>query len=305
MENSKPIEKPKVLVLAGPTAVGKTKYALALAGTMDFEIVGCDSMQLYKYMDIGSAKPTKEEMASVPHHLVDCIDPKESFSAARYRELALLAIGDITARGKIPLVTGGTGLYLNAILFDMDFGPGERDEEYRKELQAYAEEKGAEALWQRLKEADEDSAHRIHPNNIKRVIRALEAAEREGRPLSDFDRVTKRNEEYDFLLLGLTRDRDELYRRIDQRVDILLEQGLEEEIKELMAKGFTSSDIAMKGIGYKELLDYFAGAYDREEALRLIKRNTRHLAKRQVTWFKRYEDMVWYNLTRKSFTRRR
>lgn len=285
----------KILVLAGPTAAGKTAASISLAQHCDAEIVSCDSMQLYKYMDIGSAKPTAKQRADVPHHLIDCIDPREPFSVARYQELARKAIAEIHTRGKLPLVTGGTGLYLNSLLYDMDFGPTPRKDAYRAELEAYAQEHGADALHERLAKADPRSAERIHPHNVKRVIRALEAAEKEARPLADFASVEKRTADYEALLLGLTWDREELYRRIDDRVDQLFAAGLEKEVRGLMERGFSSDDIAMKGIGYKELLDHFAGEYDRAEAVRLIKRNTRHYAKRQFTWFRRYEDMTWYN----------
>ena len=289
------MEKPTILVIAGPTAAGKTAVSIAMAKRYGGEIVSCDSMQLYKYMTIGSAKPTKEEMGDVPHHMIDVIDPREEFSVAVYQEMAREAIDGILRRGRLPVICGGTGLYLNALLYDMDFGPSRRDDAYRQELEAFAEEHGNEALHQRLQEADPAAAERIHPNNRKRVIRALEAAECDGRPLAAFEQVRRKSDSYNAKLLGVTWDRPVLYERIDRRVDRMIEDGLVEEVRSLMGMGFTSDDIAMKGIGYKELLDHFAGAYPFDEAVRLIKRNTRHYAKRQLTWFRRYEEMAWFN----------
>lgn len=289
------MEKPEILVIAGPTASGKTAVAVEAAKRFDAEIISCDSMQLYRFMDIGSAKPSQEELAAVPHHLIGVIDPKEPFSAAVYQKLAKQAIADVLGRGRLPIVCGGTGLYLNAILYEMDFGPSRRDEAYREELAAFAQSHGEQALFDRLVKADPAAAERIHPHNVKRVIRALEAAELDRRPLAAFENVKKQCDSYTFRMIGLTWDRPVLYSRIDERVDKMLAAGLEEEVRGLLVKGFTSADISMKGIGYKELLDCFAGLYPREEAVRLIKRNTRHLAKRQMTWFRRYPEMTWFN----------
>ena len=289
------MNKPEILVIAGPTAAGKTAVSIAMAKRYGGEVVSCDSMQLYKYMDIGSAKPSPEEMDGVPHHMIDVIDPREDFSVAVYQEMAKAAIADILERGRLPVICGGTGLYLNALLYEMDFGPSRRDSDYRRDLEKLAEEKGEKALHARLAAVDPASAERIHPHNIKRVIRALEAAELDGRPLTAFENVRKRSDAYTARLLGVTWDRPVLYRRIDERVDRMLAAGLEKEVRGLMARGFTSDDIAMKGIGYKELIDHFNGLYPYDEAVRLIKRNTRHYAKRQLTWFRKYEDMVWFN----------
>ena len=287
--------RPDILVVAGPTAAGKTAVSIAMAKRYGGEVVSCDSMQLYKYMDIGSAKPTAEEMDGVPHHMVGVIDPREPFSVAVYQEMAKAVIADIASRGKLPVICGGTGLYLNALLYEMDFGPSRRDDTYRRELEAFADKEGNEALHARLESVDPAAAARIHPNNRKRVIRALEAAELDGKPLDAFESVRRKSDSYHARMLGITWDRPTLYQRIDDRVDQMLADGLVEEVRGLMDMGFTSDDIAMKGIGYKELLDCFAGLYPMEEAVRLIKRNTRHYAKRQLTWFKRYEEMVWFN----------
>ena len=286
----------KIIVIAGPTAVGKTDVAIGVARALGTEIVSCDSMQLYKYMDIGSAKPTAEERALAKHHLVDIIDPREPFSVAVYRDMADKCISEITARGMTPIVSGGTGLYLDSLLFDLDFGGDEgADDKRREELYAFAEEQGNEALFDKLRSLDPAAAERIHPNNVKRVIRAIEAAEK-GEPLSSFEGVSGREMRREAVLIGLKRDRQQLYDRIDRRVDIMMEKGLADEVKGLLDMGMTSSDISMKGIGYKELLDCFSGLYDEEEAVRLIKRNSRRYAKRQMTWFNRYKTMEWFDV---------
>ena len=285
-----------IVVICGPTAVGKTAYAIRAAQALDGEIVSCDSMQLYKYMDIGSAKPTPEERAAVLHYLVDEIDPAEEFSVAKFQKLARDAIETIFRKGKLPVIAGGTGLYVNSILYDMDFSAPPKESGYREELYAIAEEQGPEALHARLMEADPEAAGRIHPNNIKKVVRAIEAAE-EGTPVRNFRTDLKKTEAYRAVVVVLTRDREELYDRINRRVDILMEMGLLDEVKGLLARGLTADDISMKGIGYKELIGYLEGKYDLPEAVRLIKRNTRHLAKRQMTWFRRLEDAKWFDIS--------
>lgn len=287
-----------IIVVAGPTAVGKTEYAIKLAQSLDGEIVSCDSMQLYKYMDIGSAKPTAEEQAQVKHYLVDEIDPREPFSVVEYQKGAAAAIAEIHAKGKPAIISGGTGLYLNSLLYEMDFGaPPSGDDSYRKELEAFAAENGPEQLHARLAEKDPDAAQRIHPNNIKKVIRALEAIETGGEGLKPFDAVKKENPLYRPFLIGLTRDRAELYDRINRRVDILMEQGLLQEVQGLFDMGLTEAHISMKGIGYKELIQYLQGEYTLEEAVDKVKQNTRHYAKRQLTWFRRYDNMQWFDLS--------
>lgn len=285
----------KILVLAGQTAVGKTEYAIDLALDFDAEIVSCDSMQIYKYMDIGSAKPTPEEMEKVPHHLVDFADPREDYSVAKYCKLAKEAIAGIFSRGKLPLITGGTGLYINSLIYDMDFGGEIGDPAFRKSMQEVAASKGPLALHAMLKEKDPAAAERLHPNNVKRVIRALEACEMGG-SIADFSRAKKKTSDYDVIMMGLFRNRAELYDRINRRVDILMDKGLVTEVKGLMDMGLSASDISMKGIGYKEIIDYLEGNCTLEEAVDTIKKNTRHYAKRQMTWLRGYEDMKWFDL---------
>ena len=286
----------KIIAVCGPTAVGKTKYAIEAAKAFGGEVVSCDSMQLYKYMDIGSAKPTAEELSQVPHHLVDLIDPADAFSVAEYQKLAREAIEDIFTRGKVPVIAGGTGLYLNSILYDMDFSNAKQDQNLRLQLEKEAEEFGPEYLHNKLRELDSEAASRIHPNNIKKVVRAIEGA-LSGDNIKDFKECNTKVKDFERILIGLTRDREELYDRINLRVDLLVEQGLFDEVKGLLDKGLTESDISMKGIGYKEIIGYFNGKYTEEEAIDLIKKNTRHLAKRQITWFKRYEDIHWIDIS--------
>ena len=286
----------KLIAVAGPTAVGKTKYAIETAKAFNGEIVSCDSMQLYKYMNIGSAKPTPEEQAEVKHWLVDEIDPKEPFSVARYAQMAKAAIEDIFSRGKTPVIEGGTGLYLNSLLYEMDFSGASVDTELRDTLLNEAELFGPEYIYNKLKEADPKAAERIHPNNVKKVIRALEGAI-SGKNIVDFKNCQEKCKDYDTILIGLTRNRPELYDRINQRVDIMIEEGLFHEVEELLEMGLDESDISMKGIGYKEIIGYFDGLYGQKEAIELTKKNSRHLAKRQLTWFRRYEDTKWFNLS--------
>ena len=286
----------EIIVICGPTAVGKTEYAIRTALHVGGEIVSCDSMQLYKFMDIGSAKPTAEEQSRVKHYLVDQIDPSEPFSAARYQSLAKAAIEEIFSKGKIPVIAGGTGLYLNALLYDMDFSATPADEEFRSKLYEEAEKSGPEAVYEKLKRLDPAAASRIHPNNVKKVIRAIEAAAH-GEKVKDFSKDLIPCNEYEARLIGLTRDRQELYARINRRVDILMEAGLVDEVRGLLDRGLTEDDISMKGIGYKEIIGYLSGRYDLETAVDLVKKNTRHYAKRQMTWFKRYKNMKWFDIS--------
>ena len=286
-----------VIFIAGPTAVGKTKYAIEIAREFEGEIISADSMQIYQYMDIGSAKPTKEELAQAKHYLVGEIDPRDEFSVAEYQILAKKYIETVFQRDKTPVVSGGTGLYLNSLLYDMNFSVMPRQADFRKRLEEEAEQYGAEHVHNRLKALDAAAAERIHPNNLKKVIRAIEVFETTGEGIREFQESFVPTRDYGCILIGLTRDREELYRRIDERVDQLIKLGLVGEIEGLLEKGLTENSISMKGIGYKEIISYLHGAYDLEEAIRLVKRNTRHYAKRQLTWLRRYPDMLWFNLS--------
>ena len=290
----------RIVVIAGPTASGKTAFAIEVAKRYNGEIVSCDSMQLYRYMDIGSAKPTPEERSQAVHHLIDCVDPLApdgSFSVAKYAAMAEDAIRDISRRGRLPIVCGGTGLYLNAILYTMDFADTPSDPAFRARLDRIAEEEGPEALHQMLQAKDPEAAERIHPNNVKKVIRALERLEGGEKAVQAFSQVRQENPLYDPILIGLTRDRADLYERIDQRVLQMIEDGLVEEVKGLQQMGLTEEHISMLGIGYKEILDYLNGNSKLTEATERIQKNTRHFAKRQLTWFRRYDTMSWLNLS--------
>lgn len=291
----------QILVIAGATAVGKTEYAIKFANKFNGEIVSCDSMQLYKYMDIGSAKPTPRELAQAKHYLVNEIDPREKFSVAKYQKLAKQYINEIFAKGKMPIIAGGTGLYLNSLLYDMDFAESKANFQIREKYENFAQIYGKQALHDLLAEKDASLAEKIHPNNVRKVIRALETLETSGKSIDGFaDKLTPTGD-YDAVSICLNRERKELYARINKRVDLLIEAGLIDEIKSLMAKGLTSDDISMKGIGYKEIINYLNGAYDMDTAIELVKRNTRRYAKRQITWFKRYDDMKWFDISDNPF----
>ncbi|QHI73731.1 tRNA (adenosine(37)-N6)-dimethylallyltransferase MiaA [Aminipila terrae] len=287
----------EIIIVAGPTAVGKTKYAIEIAKNFNGEIVSSDSMQLYKFMDIGSAKPTQEEQNQVKHYLVDEIDPREPFSVAEYQKRARDAIEQIFSKGKTPVISGGTGLYVNSLIYEMDFSAPPVGNEYRKKLENLAAKHGNEYVHQLLSKQDSEAAARIHPNNLKKVIRALEVAENSEQGIQPFEKSFVKTSDYAYKLIGLSRNREELYERINLRVDMLLDMGLVDEIKGLLDMGLTSDSISMKGIGYKEIIGYLNGEYDLEHAVYLVKRNTRHYAKRQITWFKRYDDIKWFNIS--------
>lgn len=287
----------KIILIAGPTAVGKTDFALATAEHLKGEIVSADSMQIYKYMNIGSAKPTSEEQARVKHYLVDEIDPREEFSAAQYSEKARAYIHQIFDAGKQPVITGGTGLYINTLIYDMDFAGAPEDKELRQELEKIAEEEGSQTLYDELVRIDPQAAETIHANNVKRVIRAIEINRITGKRMASFRKDPVKTQDYDVNFICLNRDRDELYDRINKRVDIMINEGLVDEVKSLLNMGLVRTHVSMQGIGYKEVIDFIDGLYSKNRMIEIIKRNSRHYAKRQLTWFKRYDEAVWLNLS--------
>ncbi len=280
--------KTPLIVVAGATASGKTSLAIDIARAFDGEVVCADSMQIYKYMDIGTAKATEAEKAQCPHHLIDIAEPDDDFSVADYTEYAHRTIFDITSRGKIAVMCGGTGLYIDSVVNDVDFGEYENDYELRASLEDLAKNEGAEKLIKILSEFDPESAQRLHPNNLKRIIRAIEFYKVSGIPISEHQRMTKEKESrYNAIEFIIDRDREELYDRINKRVDIMLGEGLLDEVKWLLAKGYSPELNSMQGIGYKELVAYIKGQSSLEEAAEAIKQNSRRYAKRQLTWFRR------------------
>lgn len=290
------MKKKPLIILTGPTAVGKTKASIGLAKAVDGEIISADSMQVYRHMDIGSAKIKPEEMEGIPHHLIDVLEPDDEFHVVKFQQLAKKAMREIWERGHIPIVTGGTGFYIQALLYDIDFDENEKKDACRKELEAYAREHGAEALHEKLALVDPSSAEMIHPNNIKRVTRALEFYEQTGKRISEHNETQRQRESpYAFAYFVLTDDRAHLYERINRRVDQMIEEGLVNEVQALKDKGYTKQLVSMQGLGYKEILDYLDGNCTLEEAIYTIKRDTRHFAKRQLTWFKRERDVIWIN----------
>ena len=288
------MEKKPLVVLTGPTAVGKTKLSIELAKAIDGEIISADSMQVYKYMDIGSAKITPEEMQGVPHHLIDVLEPTEDFNVVIFQQKCRECMEGIYERGHIPILTGGTGFYIQAVLKDIDFTENEENTEYRAALEALAKEKGAEALHEILIAVDPEAAEAIHANNIKRTIRALEYFHLTGEKISLHNEQEKEKQSaYRSCYFVLTDDRAKLYERIDMRVDEMLANGLVEEVKRLKEMGCHKEQVSMQGLGYKEILSYLEGEMSLEEAVYLIKRDTRHFAKRQLTWFRREKDVIW------------
>ena len=284
--------------MTGPTAVGKTKASIGLAKAIGGEIISADSMQVYKGMDIGSAKIRPEEMKGIQHYLVDVLEPSCEFHVVRFQQMAKQAMAEIYARGKIPIVVGGTGFYIQALLYDIDFTENEEDTGYREELEALAKERGAEYLHEMLKEVDPESAGQIHANIRKRVIRALEFYRLTGQKISEHNETERAKESpYEFCYFVLNDDRKKLYDRIDARVDQMVEEGLYEEVKGLLADGIPRSATSMQALGYKEMADHICGDCPLEEAIYLIKRDTRHFAKRQLTWFRRERDVTWVDRT--------
>lgn len=290
------MRKIPLVVVLGPTASGKTSLAIEIAKELDGEIVCADSMQIYKYMDIGTAKATQTEKAQCPHHMLDIVDPDTEFSVADYTVLAHKIILDVTARNKLPVMCGGTGLYIDSVVNDVEFGDYETDYALRDELAAIAEKEGAQKLIEMLAEFDPVSAQRLHPNNLKRVIRAIEFYKISGVPISEHQEMTKQKESrYDALLFMIDHERDVLYDRINRRVDIMMEEGLLDEVKSLVENGYNPNLNSMQGIGYKELISYIKGDMTLSEAVEAIKQNSRRYAKRQLTWFRRNEKIHLLN----------
>lgn len=288
--------KKPLIILTGPTAVGKTKLSIALAKAVNGEIISADSMQVYKHMDIGSAKIKKEEMCGITHHLIDVLEPDEEFHVVRFQEMAKQAMEEIYAKGKVPILAGGTGFYIQAVVKDIDFSKETEKSPVREELEKLAEEKGCEYLHERLQQVDPKSAEKIHANNVKRVIRALEYFELTGKPISLHNEEEAAKESpYNVAYFVLNDVRERLYERIDARVDAMLQEGLVEEVSGLAKKGYTKDMVSMQGLGYKEILSYLDGSYTLDEAVYILKRDTRHFAKRQLTWFKREKDVIWVN----------
>lgn len=289
-------EKRPLVILTGPTAAGKTHLSIALANMLSGEIISADSMQVYRHMDIGSAKVTKDEMEGVPHHLIDVLEPEEEFNVAVFQQMAKKALEEIYSRGNIPIVAGGTGFYIQALLYDIHFEDDTGEGPLRKELEELARQRGEAYLHEQLEKIDPVSARLIHPNNVKRVIRAIEYYRQTGEPISGHnERERKRLSPYHFLYYVMHMDRAVLYERINRRVDQMLEAGLVEEVRALKERGVRRGMTSMQGIGYKEILDYLDGVCTLEEAVYILKRDTRHFAKRQLTWFKRERDVRWLN----------
>jgi len=285
-----------LVILAGPTAVGKTELSIRLAKDIGGAVISADSMQVYRYMDIGSAKVMPHEMDSVPHYLIDCLEPSEEFNIVRFQQMAQAALEEIYALGQIPIIAGGTGFYIQALLYDVDFTAQDADEAFREELAALARAQGNHVLHEKLRDIDPVSYETIHENNSKRVIRALEYYHLTGQPISEHnEQEREKPSPYDFAYFVLTDERQHLYDRIDRRVDAMMEKGLLDEVKKLYEMGYRRDMVSMQGLGYKELLDYLEGKCSLEDAVYIIKRETRHFAKRQLTWFRRERDVIWFD----------
>lgn len=301
--------KKPLIILTGPTAVGKTALSIQLAKSIHGQMISADSMQVYRHMDIGTAKITPEEMQGIPHYLIDVLEPEEDFNVVRFQEMAKAALEQVYKAESIPIVVGGTGFYIQALLYDIAFEQEKQQEEYgqkcdetasveegsyRGKLQKLAKEQGAEFLHEQLRQVDPASADAIHVNNVKRVIRALEFYHQTGIRISEHNEEQRQKESpYNFLYFVLTDDRTRLYERIDKRIDSMIEQGLVDEVRRLKASGCTGSMVSMQGLGYKEILNYLEGNCTLEEAVYVLKRDTRHFAKRQLTWFRRERDVIW------------
>ena len=289
-------EKPHIVCVVGPTASGKTSYAIEYAKAHNGEIVSCDSMQIYKFMNIGTAKATEEELAQVHHHMIDFVHPNTDYSVAEFARDAKLCIDDILSRGKLPVLCGGTGLYTDSIVNGVEFAEEKRDDEYRESLWKMAETEGVEAVHDILKEADPIEAEKVHPNNVKRVIRALEICRTTGMTKTEADKLALKDKPYDAEYIGLDLDREVLYDRINRRVDVMMEHGLLAEVKMLLDMNIRRDSTAMQAIGYKEIVAYLDGECTLCEAVEKIKQESRRYAKRQLTWFRRNKDIKWIKI---------
>ncbi len=285
----------KLICITGPTATGKTRLGVDLSLELEGEVISCDSMQVYRGMDIGTAKATEEEMRGVPHHMLDVVSPKESYSVGRYVQEAGAWAEDIAQRGKMPIVVGGTGLYMDSLVRGIDFAESPGDDSLRRELEEIGRSRGGEALLDMLREFDPEAAARIHPNNLKRIIRAIEIYRLTGKTITQHDEESRlRPDAFEAVRIVLSfEDREKLYERIDRRVDVMMERGLLEEVRALLEGGLSRESTAMAAIGYKELAEYLDGECSLEDAVQRIKQGSRRYAKRQLTWFRRYGDAKW------------
>lgn len=287
----------KIVVIVGPTAVGKTYASVELAKKLNTEVVSADSMQIYKYMDIGTAKITESEKNGIEHHMIDLIEPNENYSVSDFKIKAEKIIDDLLLNGKIPIIVGGSGLYVNSLIYDLDFGNAKSNEKIREYYTYYYKEHGEDKLYEKLQKIDPAAAEKIHKNNVKRVIRALEFYDITGYKFSEINTdIRKPSKKYDCILIGLSMDRKQLYERINQRVDKMIDEGLIEEVKSLLNKGYDKNLVSMRGIGYKEIIDYLDGNMSIDESINILKRNTRRFAKRQYTWFLKDEKVKWFDV---------
>ena len=287
------MSKTKVIVICGPTASGKTKLSIELAKKINGEIVSCDSMQIYKDMTIGTAKPTSEEMQGIKHYLIDCVSPETRYSVADYKKDAIFAIKEIIAKGKVPIIVGGTGLYLESLIYNIEYNEIEVDLKYRKELEKIEKEEGLESLYKKAEVIDPEAIKKISHNDKKRIFRILEIYKSTGKTKTQLEIESRKNKpEYDFLLFGITMDREKLYERINLRVDLMIKAGLVEEVKNLCKK-YKELPTALQGLGYKEVVEYLDSKISKEEMIEKIKQETRRYAKRQLTWFRKYDNLIW------------
>ena len=287
------MEKQKVIVICGPTASGKTGLSIELAKKINGEIISCDSMQIYKDMTIGTAKPTIEEMDGIKHYLIDCVSPEERYSVADYKKDAIKAIKEVLQKGKVPIVVGGTGLYIESLLYGIEFNEIKVNLQYRKKLGEIEEKEGLDTLYELATKIDEEAIKKISRNDRKRIYRILEIYHSTGKTKTELEIESRKNgPEFDYILFGITMDREKLYDRINKRVDIMIQNGLIEEVKELLKK-YKSFPTAMQGLGYKEVVSYLDGEYSKEEMIEKIKMETRRYAKRQLTWFRKYKELIW------------